>query len=374
MNEERPQKQRIIRLQEVMKVYPRADRPALGPLSLEVNKGEILVVLGPSGCGKTTLLRLIAGLERPNAGNIWIANQLVAASPGQRSWVPPERRSVSMVFQDWALFPHLTVWENVAFGLASYNGTVRQRRVRELLELTDLVGLERRWPHELSGGEQQRVALARALAPNPNVLLLDEPFSNLDAALRPRMRQELVKILKELGTTTVFVTHDQQEALELADRVAVFNQGCLEQLDTPEQIFHQPATRFVADFIGLANFLPGVAKREGILTELGLLPVKVAALTVGSQVEVMIRPQDIALLPLSSEAKEMAVVISRQFRGSENLYTVRLASGLKLFCLQPSRVIYPLGDRVTVRISPQHMVVFHEGKKLMTTSASSHQG
>lgn len=356
--------QPIIRMQEVMKVYPGADRPALGPLSLEVNKGEILVVLGPSGCGKTTLLRLIAGLERPNTGSIWIAGRLVA-SQVRSVWVPPEQRGVGMVFQDWALFPHLTVWGNVAFGLLSYNRAMRQRRVRELLELTNLVGLERRWPHELSGGEQQRVALARALAPNPNVLLLDEPFSNLDAELRPRMRQDLVKILKELGTTTVFVTHDQQEALEVADKVAVLNQGCLEQLDAPEQIFHQPATHFVADFIGSANFFPGVVQSEGILTELGLLPVKAEEVAVGSQVEVMIRPQDIRLFP-SDEAKaeETAVVISRQFRGPENLYTLRLASGRQLCSLQPSQEIYPPGTRVAVKIDLQYVAVFHEGRRL----------
>lgn len=216
----------------------------LGPLSLSVKKGELIGVLGPSGSGKTTLLRVIAGFERPDAGSIAIDGRVVADAT---HWVEPEDRGVGMVFQDYALFPHLTVFENIAFGVRSQKPEVR---VRELLELVGLVGCEGRYPHELSGGEQQRVALARSLATNPKVLLLDEPFSNLDADLRPKMRAELELILKRLSCTTVFVTHDQGEAFELADRIAVLNAGRVEQIDTPEGLYRTPATRFVAEFIG----------------------------------------------------------------------------------------------------------------------------
>lgn len=215
----------------------------LGPLSLTVHKGELLGVLGPSGSGKTTLLRVIAGFERPDAGSVVIDGRVVADAT---HWVEPEDRGVGMVFQDYALFPHLTVFENIAFGVRSQKPEVR---VRELLELVGLVGFEGRYPHELSGGEQQRVALARSLATNPKVLLLDEPFSNLDADLRPKMRAELKLILRRLSCTTIFVTHDQGEAFELADRIAVLNAGRLEQIETPERLSHEPATPFVADFI-----------------------------------------------------------------------------------------------------------------------------
>ncbi len=215
----------------------------LGPLSLSVKKGELIGVLGPSGAGKTTLLRVIAGFERPDAGSIAIDGRVVADAT---HWVEPEDRGVGMVFQDYALFPHLTVFENIAFGVRSRKPEVR---VRELLELVGLVGFEGRYPHELSGGEQQRVALARSLATNPKVLLLDEPFSNLDADLRPKMRAELELILRRLSCTTIFVTHDQGEAFELADRIAVLNAGRLEQIETPERLSHEPATPFVADFI-----------------------------------------------------------------------------------------------------------------------------
>lgn len=221
-----------------------SDDFTLGPLSLAVSQSELLGVIGPSGSGKTTLLRLIAGFERPDSGRIVIGSRTVADAI---HWVEPEDRGVGMVFQEYALFPHLTVAENIAFGVPK---PVRAQRVRELMELVGLAGFAGRYPHELSGGEQQRVAIARALAAAPNVLLLDEPFSHLDADLRPKMRAFLKVLLQRLGCTTIFVTHDQEEAFELADRVAVLNAGRLEQIDVPERLYREPATRFVAEFIG----------------------------------------------------------------------------------------------------------------------------
>jgi iron(III) transport system ATP-binding protein len=261
----------LIILESVVKRFPEAF--VLGPITLDVKKGELVAVLGPSGCGKTTLLRLIAGFERPDEGSIVIEGRIVA---GRSQWVEPEDRQVGMVFQDYALFPHLTVAQNVSFGQTSSGlyafasqwlakmkvkrSLSRRSLVRELLQLVGLAGFEDRYPHELSGGEQQRVALARALAANPRVLLLDEPFSNLDADLRPKMRAELKILLHRLNCTTIFVTHDQEEAFELADRIAVLHAGRLEQIDTPEKLYREPATRFVAEFIGHADFLTGRAR------------------------------------------------------------------------------------------------------------------
>jgi len=253
----------LLLLDRVSKRFRAADPPAVDGLSLRVTEGEILALLGPSGCGKTTTLRLIAGLESPDAGTITLRGQIVAG-PGRA--VPPEERGVGIVFQDYALFPHLTVADNVAFGLPR---AARRSRVEAVLELVGLGGFGPRYPHELSGGQQQRVALARALAPAPALLLLDEPFSNLDADLRAQMRDEVERILRTSGTTAVFVTHDQEEAFTLADRVGVLLAGRIEQLAPPQELYHRPATRFVAAFVGAADFLPGVVTAQGIVTEVG---------------------------------------------------------------------------------------------------------
>ncbi len=273
----------LLLLDRVSKRFGAAGPPAVDGLSLRVSEGEILALLGPSGCGKTTTLRLIAGLESPDAGTITLRGQIVAG-PGRA--VPPEERGVGIVFQDYALFPHLTVADNVAFGLPR---AARRSRVEAVLELVGLGGFGPRYPHELSGGQQQRVALARALAPAPALLLLDEPFSNLDADLRAQMRDEVERILRTSGTTAVFVTHDQEEAFTLADRVGVLLAGRIEQLAPPQELYHRPATRFVAAFVGAADFLPGVVSTQGIVTEVGTF-ANVDQLAAGARVDVMIRP------------------------------------------------------------------------------------
>jgi iron(III) transport system ATP-binding protein len=276
----------IIELRNVSKAFGPAR--AVAEVSLSVPRGGLLALLGHSGCGKTTTLRLIAGLEKPDSGEVWLDGRCVA---GGGAWLPPEARRVGLVFQDYALFPHLTLAENIAFGLTQLNGS-KSQRVAEMLQLTGLDGLGERYPHQLSGGQQQRVALARALAARPSVVLLDEPFSNLDAALRKAMRQEVRQILQAIGATTLFVTHDQEEALSLADRVAVMDKGRVVQIGTPQEVYLRPATPELAVFLGEANFLPGEAHGRTVTCALGKLLL--ATPTTGT-VSVMIRPEALRL-------------------------------------------------------------------------------
>jgi iron(III) transport system ATP-binding protein len=322
---------------------------AVAHLSFSLEKGEILALLGPSGSGKTTALRLIAGFETPDAGTI-VLNGVAVAGNGR--WLPPEERKVGMVFQDYALFPHLTLLGNVLFGLS---GSKREKE-RKAMEVLAKVGMERmasRYPHELSGGQQQRIALARALAPEPWLILLDEPFSNLDADMRAEMRREVEKVLRESGMTAVLVTHDQEEAFVMADRVGVLSNGSLEQLAAPEVLYHTPATRFVADFVGEADFLPGEVQ-DGILTEIGVLQNR-SGLPRGTRVEIMIRPDDVEFEP-SEDAN--GVVAGRKFRGSENRYALRLPSGVRLRSSQPSTRVVAAGTKVKVSVRLEHVVLF----------------
>jgi iron(III) transport system ATP-binding protein len=341
----------LLRLEDLTKQFASQDPPAVDGLSLAVEPGEILALLGPSGCGKTTTLRLIAGFETPDRGVIEIRGRCVSL-PGRV--VPPEARGVGIVFQDYALFPHLPVGANVGFGLGGLDRGARVRRVAEVLDLVGLGGLADRFPHELSGGQQQRVALARALAPAPALILLDEPFSNLDADLRAVMREEIGKILRLTGTTAVFVTHDQQEAFTLADRVGVLNAGHLEQVDVPYEVYHHPATRFVAEFVGEADFLRCMVKEGGIVSEIGRFQ-NPDGHPVGIPVDIMIRPDDIDFIPHPDGA---VVIVGRQFHGSENLYRLRLASGARVHSVQPSTTIYPAGTRVRVVANLVHVVAF----------------
>ena len=341
----------LLCLEHLTKYYPSHELPAVDRLDLELEKGEILALLGPSGCGKTTTLRLIAGFERPDAGLVEIGGRVMAEG---RTFVPPEQRGVGVVFQEYTLFPHLTVAENILFGLRKLSAQSRAQRLREMLETVGLTSFMRRYPHELSGGQQQRVALARALAPRPALLLLDEPFSNLDADLRTQMLQEVYTILRELGATAVFVTHDHEEAFMVADRVGVLNRGRLEQLGRPEEIYYLPATRFVSRFVGKANFIPGRVVGPTIETALGNFP-NLTHFPQGATVEVMIRPDRLDVQP---DPAGNATVMSRRFRGADTLVVVQLSSGIILHSYQPSGLLFQARERVRIVAEPTHVVAF----------------
>ena len=303
---------------------------AVAGASLTVESGELVALLGPSGCGKTTLLRIIAGFERPDAGEVRIGDRVVAGS----RWVAPEGRRVGMVFQDYALFPHLSVADNVAFGLAG--GRRKHRaRVDEVLALVGLDGYGDRFPHALSGGQQQRVAVARALAPEPEVVLLDEPWSAIDPILRGAMRAELAEILAAAGTTVVLVTHDQEEALTLADRVALMRDGRVVQVDAPERLYHAPADRWAAEFVGAANVVDGS------------LAGRLGAAAAADAREVLVRPE---LVALHADDAGDAQVVAREFRGHDLLYRVQLGDGTALWSQRPSNEAVALGARVRVRL------------------------
>ncbi|MBI2958189.1 MAG: ABC transporter ATP-binding protein [Chloroflexi bacterium] len=320
---------------------------AVRNVSVDVEEGRFLALLGPSGCGKTTLLRLIAGFETPDAGTIEILGKAVA---GPAAWVPPEKRRVGIVFQDYALFPHMDVARNIAYGLP---GEKAAHRVSEMLSLVGLGGFARRMPHELSGGEQQRVAIARALAPAPDVLLLDEPFSSLDADLRARVRADIKTILTTARSTVIFVTHDQEEALFMGDRVGVMNSGRLEQVAAPQEIFHCPATPFVAQFVGIADFIDGETAGSQVLTEVGQLPLR-CEFPPGTKVRVMLRPDVVALRADPAGAGE---VVGRVFQGIHYLYHVRLGSGAMIRSLQHHDRDYPAGTRVAITLDESHQAV-----------------
>jgi len=338
---------KTLELINVTKQYAPDALPSVNSVSLSVAKGETLALIGPSGCGKTTTLRLIAGFEQPDSGTIVLGGKVIA---DRKASAPPEQRGVGMVFQDHALFPHLTVAENVAFGL---DGQDRRSRTEQIDYMLKLVGLERlagRYPHELSGGERQRAALVRALAPRPVIVLLDEPFSNLDADRRAEMREQVRAILKMLSATAIFVTHDHEEALFMGDHVAVLNAGRLEQVGTPEEIFHSPATRFAAEFMGHTDFLPGTVTSVGIETEIGVLAQSVDW-PVGTPVEVAFRADDVALAP---DPASSARIFARHFKGALNVYRVRLPSGRLIHSLQPhTRTLSP-GTPVRVSAEPGH--------------------
>jgi iron(III) transport system ATP-binding protein len=348
-------------LRQLSVQYPGRPRAAVDDVSLGLRAGEIGVLIGPSGCGKTTLLRAVAGLEPASAGEILISGQRVE---GGGVHVPAERRQIGMVFQDYALFPHLDVERNVAFGLGrKASGAERRSRVAEVLALVGLAGTEKRMPHELSGGQQQRVALARALAPGPQLLLLDEPFSNLDVDLRERLAHEVRGILKAAEATALFVTHDQLEAFAIGDVIGVMHEGHLHQWDDAYTLYHRPATRFVADFIGHGVFAPATLKRVGnnvvVHTALGALtdgsecPLP-AAFSYG-QCEVLLRADDIIH---DDDAPVKAEILRKAFRGSEFLYTLRLKTGETLLAHVPSHHDHRIGEWIGIRAQVDHVVTF----------------
>jgi len=323
-------------------------------LSLELAAGEIACLLGPSGCGKTTTLRAIAGLEPVTGGSIHIQGRQVSSRSRQ---LPPEKRGLGMVFQEHALFPHLTVADNVAFGLRKQPREQQRLRVSECLDRVRLSGMEDRYPHELSGGQQQRVALARALAPRPALLLLDEPFASLDLDLRRALARELGDILRQENVTALLVTHDQEEAFALADRVGVMHQGQLEQWDTPYNIYHAPANRFVAEFAGYGSFLRGAVMDENtVRTSLGELTGRSkTTLTPGGNVDVLLRPEDV----IADESAQLALPVTRrQFTGATILYHLRVGAAETLLCQTDSHTNVVEGDALHVRLATKHLVAF----------------
>ena len=329
-------------------------------VSFSLKAGDIGVLIGPSGCGKTTLLRAVAGLERVASGTISLGKHIVSST---KEHVAPEARHIGMVFQDYALFPHLDVAANVGFGIAHLAHSARARRVAEVLDLVGLSTSGKRFAHELSGGQQQRVALARALAPAPRLLLLDEPFSNLDVDLRERLAHEVRGILKTAGATALFVTHDQLEAFAIGDRIGVMHQGHLHQWDDAYALYHRPATRFVADFIGHGVFAPAQIERCGSgvvvhtalgdLTDLEECPLPDAY--AGGLCDVLLRADDIVH---DDDAPVKARIVRKAFRGSEFLYTLKLASGETLVAHVPSHHDHALGEWIGIRAEVDHVVTF----------------
>lgn len=332
----------MLKISGVHKAF--GDRVVINGIDLDVHQGEFVALLGPSGSGKTTMLRLIAGFEDADAGEIRLANRIVVHNAIS---VPPERRKIGMVFQDYALFPHLSVRDNVAFGLP--RGRTRNDRVREVLERVGLGPWIDQMPHFLSGGQQQRVALARALAPNPSIVMLDEPFSNLDPALRHQVRADVRQILQEAGVTAILVTHDQEEALSIADRIAVMFNGRIAQFATPQDVYDRPVTREVAAFIGDAQFLPGTADGTLVETELGMLD---ATMPAEGRVDILIRPEMVALMPSTDGSTGVSgTVLSCTFFGRDQHVHIMLTSGTGITARIPTLHRFVTGDQVNVAVT-----------------------
>ncbi len=324
---------------------------AVSGLTLEIRRGEFFSLLGPSGCGKTTILRILAGLEVPDKGSVKIGDISVAGE----AWIPPEKRGVGIVFQDYALFPHMTIFENIAFGLKGCSKKEQKERVMEQLEMVGIIRIANCYPHELSGGQQQRVALARAIVLFPKVMLLDEPFSSLDADLRLELRQETRKILKEKNITTILVTHDQEEAFSLSDRVGVLDKGKLEQVGTPDEIYHKPETRFVANFVGRADFVRGFIQDNVVSSDIGIFKCNDHNLYNKEEVDLMIRPDDV---DFTVNANGDAVITESQFLGASVIYTLRMPGGKIIHSMKPSTQIKAVGTKVRIDVDPVHIIIF----------------
>jgi iron(III) transport system ATP-binding protein len=351
----------VLELDGVTKQY--GSETAIDSLSLTVREGELLTLLGPSGCGKTTTLRVMAGLERLDGGEIRLAGESVA---GNGTFVEPEDRGVGLVFQDFALFPHLTVAENVAFGLADRDDEATAARVDEMLALVDLEDQRDSTPDELSGGQQQRVALARSLAPQPDILLLDEPFSNLDVRLRVEMREEVRDILKAAGVTAVSVTHDQEEALSISDRVAVVNRGRVEQVGKPESVYEHPESRFVASFLGQAGFLRAPFEDGTVETGIETLDREMLqGLTTeyeGATLDVLVRPDDLRAQPVEDDDRGDGRIVYRQYTGPSFVYRVELDSGDVVHCQHNHVTEFDIGQRVRVDLVADHTLAWYPAR------------
>lgn len=352
----------FLKVSQVDVRYAGQSRSAVEGVSLQLEAGQIGVLIGPSGCGKTSLLRAIAGLEDLNAGQIELSDRVVSRHGFTEA---PEKRRMGMVFQDYALFPHLTVAENIAFGIQGLPKSDQTKRIQEVLGLVGLEEVKLRYPHELSGGQQQRVALARALAPKPDLLLLDEPFSNLDVDLRERLAVEIRSILKAANATALFVTHDQMEAFAIGDVIGVIQEGHLAQWADAYHLYHRPASRFVAEFIGHGVFIPGVRQsangRLEVQTVLGLLSdeheVNEVDLVHDARCDVLLRADDIVH---DDHAAVKAEIIRKAFRGSEFLYTLSLQSGDIVLAHVPSHHDHHLGEWIGIRAEVDHVVTFNQ--------------
>jgi iron(III) transport system ATP-binding protein len=353
-----------LKLTDVSITYAGAARPTVRGISLSLAQGEIGCLLGASGCGKTTVLRAIAGFIGIGTGSIELAGDTVAR-PGSN--IPPEARQVGMVFQDFALFPHLNVQQNVGFGLTKLPASERAARIAKLLDLTKLAGMAQRMPHELSGGQQQRVALARALAPQPAVLLMDEPFSSLDVELREQLSLEVRAILKATQTTAILVTHDQREAFAMSDAIGVIRDGTIEQWDSAYNLYHRPASRYVADFVGEGAFLPGEmhlpvgGDHQHVHIELGWItpPDKCNHTHLPpQQIDVLLRPDDVVH---DDDAQTKGTIVRKAFRGADFLYTLKLASGREVLALVPSHHDHAIGEAIGIRLEADHVVTFERG-------------
>ena len=362
----------ILQLNNITKTYPNSlvsafnnqSMAVLDNVSLTLDHGELLGLLGPSGCGKTTLLRIVAGFESISQGTVAIAGKVVCT---KNESLAAEKRHTGMVFQDYALFPHLTVAENIAFGLKQQHKNLSislfsrshqpqiKHRVREVLELVGLRGLEQRYPHQLSGGQQQRISLARALAPEPALILLDEPLSNLDVQVRQRLRAEIRAILKSAGTSAIFVTHDREEALAISDKIAVMRQGKIQQIGTPEEVYLNPANHFVAEFVTQANFLPATKQGQVWVTEIGQIAALPAAEYEATAGDLVLRPEDITLIP---DPNSKIVVRERQFLGKEYYYVVETASGKKIDVRMGLFPTIEIGTKVSLALNIKTPQVF----------------
>ncbi len=342
----------LLHLHQVSHAYQ--GKVTFSDLDFSLEKGQIACLLGPSGCGKTTALRCIAGFETISGGALSLNGRLVASADFN---LAAEQRRIGMVFQDFALFPHLDVASNIAFGLHRMARSERARRVDEMLEVVGLQAFAHVHPHQLSGGQQQRVALARALAPRPELLLLDEPFSNLDVELRERLGLEVRDILKQQGATAILVTHDQHEAFAIADQIGILHQGVIQQWGSAYRIYHEPANRFVSDFVGEGVFIPGTVREQGcIAIEPGLIKGQLAHTGhTGEMVDVLLRPDDIVhddLSPLQAR------IIAKTFRGADFLYTLELDSGSKILSLVPSHHNHSIGEKIGIRLEVEHVIAF----------------
>ncbi|MEA1605324.1 ABC transporter ATP-binding protein [Pseudomonas spirodelae] len=356
----------LLTLRELSCGYP--EHKVVQHLNLHLNAGDIGCLLGPSGCGKTTTLRAIAGFEPVLEGEIQLADQIISKTGYT---LAPEKRRIGMVFQDYALFPHLSVAENITFGIRKQPNC--ERITGELLEMVKLSHLAKRYPHELSGGQQQRVALARALAPEPQLLLLDEPFSNLDGELRRRLSHEVRDILKARGTSAILVTHDQEEAFAVSDQVGVFKEGKLEQWDTPFNLYHEPLTPFVASFIGQGYFIRGqMLSPEAVQTEMGLIRGNRAyTWPVGSAVDVLLRPDDIIYDP---DSTQKALIVGKTFLGAATLYRLQLPTGSQLEAIFPSHADHQPGQQVGIRVEADHLVAFAVPGSIATQASLGESG